>query len=168
MLVLWYSSWSSFFPFYNFPRRKSVGDARHESDRSRVTTKVTRTRHRRRTKAVKEWVNNGFFVLNINIQIVPHRKPTNYLSNYPFFFTSQETSDRELAGSSQEAAASPSQRKKWWNKKVNQTNSLNLLLCSNLYFVVKGSCFVLGLVPLPCAEGCFGVRRHSYFFDSLN
>ena len=162
MLVLGYSSWSSFFPFCNFPRRKSVADARHESDRSRVTTKVTRTRHRRRTKAVKGWVNNGFFVLNINIQVVPHRKPTNYLSNYPFLFTSQETSDRELAGSSQEAAASPPQRKKWWNKKVNETNSLNLHLCSILYFVVKGSCFVLGLAPFFCAEGCFGVRRHSY------
>ena len=85
MLVLWYSSWSSFFPFYNFPRRKSVADARHESDRSRVTTKVTRTRHRRRTKAVKEWVNNGFFVLIINIQVVPHRKPINYPSNYHYF-----------------------------------------------------------------------------------
>lgn len=168
MLFLWYSSWSSFFPFYNFPRRKSVGDARHESDRSRVTTKVTRTRHRRRTKAVKEWVINGFFVLNINIQVVPHCKPTNYPSNYPFLFTSQETSDRELAGSSQEAAASPSQRRKWWNKKVTQTNSLNLLLCRNLYVFVKGSCFALGLVPFPCAEGCFEVRRHSYFSDSLN
>ena len=154
-----------YFPFCNFPRRKSVEDAPHESDRSRVTTKVTHTRHRRRTKAVKEWVNNGFFVVNINIQVVPPASPQIILLII-FFSTSQETSDRELAGSSQEPAASPSQRKKWWNKNVNQTNSLDLLLCSNFYFVVKGSCFVFGLVPFPRAEGCFRVRRRSYFSDS--